>query len=403
MEEDDNLMIVIREFDPLLDRDSVESVERMCEVGPSGKISLFTDLLGDPLCRIRHSPSYLMLVAETGGPLRETVGLIRGCVKTVTCGRKLSHRNNTASIPIATKAAYLLGLRVSPAYRRRGIALKLVHHMEQWFKQMGAEYSYMATDEENEASVKLFTERCGYNKFRAPSVLVNPVYRHHIPVPRRRVKLVRLSPREAQIMYRHQFACTEFFPHDINSVLNNPLSLGTFLAVPVHSHGSSWDGIEKFLASPPDSWAVLSVWNCKNSFQLEVRGVSRLVRALAGTSRFIDRMLPWFKIPSFPNLFRPFGVYFLYGVGGAGPKAQHLMRALCAHAHNMAREGGCGLVATEVAACEPIRDGVPHWRRLSFADLWCVKRLSEEYSDGEIGDWTKARPPPSIFVDPREV
>lgn len=60
--EEDNLMINIREFDPRMDRESVESVERMCEVGPSGKISLFTDLLGDPLCRIRHSPSYLMLV-----------------------------------------------------------------------------------------------------------------------------------------------------------------------------------------------------------------------------------------------------------------------------------------------------------------------------------------------------
>ncbi|KAF3324003.1 putative N-acetyltransferase HLS1 [Carex littledalei] len=120
--EEDNLMIEIREFDPRMDRESVESVERMCEVGPSGKISLFTDLLGDPLCRIRHSPSYLMLVAETIGPLRETVGLVRGCVKTVTCGRKPSHRNNTSthntgSTPIVTKVAYLLGLRVSPAYR----------------------------------------------------------------------------------------------------------------------------------------------------------------------------------------------------------------------------------------------------------------------------------------------
>jgi hypothetical protein len=42
-------------------------VERECEVGSSwgggsGKMCLFTDLLGDPLCRIRNSPAYLMLV-----------------------------------------------------------------------------------------------------------------------------------------------------------------------------------------------------------------------------------------------------------------------------------------------------------------------------------------------------
>lgn len=275
--------------------------------------------------------------------------------------------------------------------------------MEKWFKGMGAEYSYMATDKDNEASVKLFTDRCGYNKFRKPSVLVNPVYRHRVPVPHRGVRLIRLFQHEAEVLYRHHFACTEFFPHDIDSVLSNPLSLGTFLALPAQQYGLACNGIEEFLASPPSSWSVLSVWNCKNSFQLEVRGASKLVKALAGTSRFIDRMLPWFKIPSFPNLFRPFGVYFLYGVGGAGPEARHLMRALCSHAHNMARDGGCGLVATEVAEGEPIQTGVPHWRRLSFDDLWCVKRLSEEYSDGEIGDWTKAKPPPSIFVDPREV
>ncbi|KAJ3669847.1 hypothetical protein LUZ60_010171 [Juncus effusus] len=403
MEDHEDSSVMVRNFDPERDSERVESVERMCEVGPSGKISLFTDLLGDPLCRIRNSPSFLMLVAEeTSGPVREIVGLVRGCVKTVTCGKKTNFTavHNTKSIPIETKVAYLLGLRVSPSHRRRGIGLKLVQQMEKWFKQMGAEYSYMATDKDNEASVKLFTERCGYSKFRTPVVLVNPVYRHHVPVRRGKVNLIRLSPHEAETLYRNQFGTTEFFPKDIEAVLNNPLNLGTFLAVPAPFQ---WNGTEHFLSQPPHSWAVLSVWNSKNAFQMEVRGASRLVRALAQTSRFIDRVLPWLKIPSFPNLFRPFGFYFLYGLGGAGQAAQHLMRALCAHAHNLAREGGCSLVATELASCEPILAGIPHWERLSFSDLWCVKRLSEEYTDTEIGDWTKAKPPPSIFVDPREV
>lgn len=55
-------MTVVREYDPTRDLAGVEDVERRCEVGPSGKLSLFTDLLGDPICRIRHSPSFLMLV-----------------------------------------------------------------------------------------------------------------------------------------------------------------------------------------------------------------------------------------------------------------------------------------------------------------------------------------------------
>lgn len=54
--------IVVREFDPNKDCFGVEEVERRCEVGPSGKLCLFTDLLGDPVCRVRNSPAFLMLV-----------------------------------------------------------------------------------------------------------------------------------------------------------------------------------------------------------------------------------------------------------------------------------------------------------------------------------------------------
>ena len=80
-----------------------------------------------------------------------------------------------------------------------------------------------------------------------------------------------------------------------------------------------------------------------------------------------------------------------------------LVKALCGYAHNLAKERGCGVVATEVSSREPLRLGIPHWKRLSCAeDLWCMKRLGEDYSDGTVGDWTKSPAGPSIFVDPRE-
>lgn len=62
MGEDLSSTLVVREFDLNKDRERVEAVERSCEVGPSGKLSLFTDMLGDPICRVRHSPAFLMLV-----------------------------------------------------------------------------------------------------------------------------------------------------------------------------------------------------------------------------------------------------------------------------------------------------------------------------------------------------
>ncbi|CAB4320980.1 unnamed protein product [Prunus armeniaca] len=404
-------LLVIRELDLNKDTRSVEELERKCEVGgsSSGKMSLFTDLLGDPICRIRNSPSFLMLVAEMG-PDKEIVGIIRGCIKIVTCGKKLIRSNNGIADssnedsdpklePICTKLAYILGLRVSHSHRRRGIGLKLVNQMEEWFTRNGAEYSYMATENDNIPSLNLFTKKCHYTKFRTPSILVQPVFAHRVKT-HNRVTIIKLSPPEAEALYRSRFCTTEFFPQDIDRVVKNKLNLGTFLAVPT---GFSWPGLAEFLFEPPESWAVLSAWNCKEVFTLEIKGASLARRFAAKATRVVDRALPWLRIPSVPEVFRPFGLVFLYGLGGQGPRAGKMVEALCGHAHNMARELGCGVVATEVASQEPLRLAIPHWKTLSCAeDMWCIKRLVQDYSDGPIGDWTKSPPGLSIFVDPRE-
>lgn len=275
--------------------------------------------------------------------------------------------------------------------------------MEEWFRENGAEYSYIATENENQASVKLFTGKCGYSKFRTPSILVNPVFAHRVRLPNQ-VRIFKLPPSDSETLYRRRFSTTEFFPRDIDTVLNNNLNLGTFVAVPSESYPTkSWPGSDSFLAEPPESWAVLSVWNSKDVFTLEVRGASRVKRGLAKTTRLVDRAFPWLQLPSVPELFRPFGLHFMYGLGGEGPRAVKLVKALCGYAHNLAKERGCGVVVTEVSSHEPLRLGIPHWKRLSCTeDLWCMKRLGEDYSDGSVGDWTKSPPGLSIFVDPRE-
>lgn len=50
-------VVVVREYDPKRDLTRVEELEESCEVG-----SLLVDLMGDPLARIRQSPSFHMLV-----------------------------------------------------------------------------------------------------------------------------------------------------------------------------------------------------------------------------------------------------------------------------------------------------------------------------------------------------
>jgi hypothetical protein len=54
--------IVIRSYDEEKHKVAVEKLERLCEVGQRGKPSLVTDLLGDPICRIRHFQLHVMLV-----------------------------------------------------------------------------------------------------------------------------------------------------------------------------------------------------------------------------------------------------------------------------------------------------------------------------------------------------
>lgn len=60
-----------------------------------------------------------MVVTTRENETKEIVGMIRGCIKTVTCGRKLCRKTSfPAEIrPVYTKLAYILGLRVSPSHR----------------------------------------------------------------------------------------------------------------------------------------------------------------------------------------------------------------------------------------------------------------------------------------------
>lgn len=288
-------------------------------------------------------------------------------------------------------------------HRRKGIGLKLVNEIEQWFLKNGAEYSYIATENDNKPSLNLFTQKCNYTKFRTPSILVQPVFAHRVKLPSR-VTIIKLTPSDSERLYRHRFSTTEFFPRDIDRILNNKLNLGTYIAVPKgFCLAESWPGSDEFLSDSPESWAIMSIWNCKEVFTLEIKGASRARRLAAKATRVVDRALPWFEVPSVPDVFRPFGLHFMYGLGGEGPRAGSLMKALCDHAHNLAKLNGCGVVVTEVASGDPLRLAIPYWKRLSCTeDVWCIKRLVGHYSDGPVGDWTKSPPGLSIFVDPRE-
>ncbi|KAJ9568225.1 hypothetical protein OSB04_004191 [Centaurea solstitialis] len=387
--------VVVREYNEETDKAAVEALERRCDFQQHPKPSLVTDLLGDPLCRVRHFPIHVMLVAEVGEE-GEMVGGIRGCIKTVSRGEK--HH------PLYIKLGYLLGLRVSPTHRRLGIGMKLVQHLEEWCMKNDTDYAYMATDSNNEASLNLFTLKCGYIRFRSPTILVQPVHAHNKPLISG-VVIKRLDPQLANSVYRKVLANSEFFPKDIDVILNNKLNLGTFMAIPKR-YLDNWD--PKMTILPP-SFAILSIWNTKEVFQVQVKGVSPLTYAECAGSRVLDALMPCLRLPSVPNFFKQFGVYFLYGLHMKGYGASRLMKSLCGLAHNMARNDGvCRAVVTEVGQGDPVREVIPHWKKFSWAeDVWCIKKLGPAKQDTKkdcgAHDWCKSKSSPSaIFVDPRD-
>lgn len=286
--------------------------------------------------------------------------------------------------------------------RRLGVGTKLVKKLEGWCKQMGAEYAYMATDFTNEPSINLFTKKCDYTKFRTPTMLVQPVHAHYKSIGRRSNAIVRIPPHLAETIYRQVFANSEFFPKDIDAILRSKLNLGTFMAIPKKSL-PKWDPRECLL---PPSFAILSVWNTKEVFKLQVKGVSALTYACCVGSRLLDEWMPWLRLPSFPDVFRKFGVYFMYGLHMEGKRGSCLMKSLCNFAYNMARDDdGCGAVVAEVGQRDPVREVIPHWRKFSVAeDVWCIKKLrGAKQGESEPSDWIHSWSSSSvIFVDPRD-
>ncbi|OIT00869.1 PREDICTED: probable N-acetyltransferase HLS1 [Nicotiana attenuata] len=390
-------MVKIRSYNGQVDRFGVEDLERRCEVGPAENVFLYTDTMGDPICRIRNSPVYNMLVAELNN---EIVGVIQGTIKVVTLHKPPKN---------AAKVGYMLGLRVSPLHRRKRIGSKLVRHMEDWFISNEVDYAYMATEKDNEASVKLFVNKFGYVKFRNPTILIHPAASN--PSSFRSppgIEIMKLKVEQAEFLYRKVMSSMDFFPHDIDNILTNKLSLGTWVA---YWRGESSTGEFGRDGKVPNSWAMMSVWDSGEIFKLRV-GQATLNCFLYGKmSRLMRKGFSCFKAPSMPEFFEPFGLFFVYGIFREGPSSRKLVRTLCKFVHNLATaskdnySSSCNkVVVTEIGCCDKLKLDIPHWKLLSCPeDLWCIKALKNDEDIEAFLEFTKNPQNRGLFVDPREV
>ncbi|KAG9457826.1 hypothetical protein H6P81_002334 [Aristolochia fimbriata] len=393
MDLSDNSSVLVRLFDEDRDFEAVGRLEKSCELGEKRRFSIFSNITDDPLCRIRFHKIRVMLVAELVRS-RELVGVVRGCIKCVGTGSETSF----ASL------GWILGLRVSPKHRRKGIGLKLVKSVECWAIKNGAEYICLATEESNIASRNLFVLKCGYVKLNPLIIIVQPTQARVLRWSRG-VKIEKLTVDHAISLYKDRLNGKELFPLDIDVILKQELSLGTWVS---YFKDEEWCGLgckekdDTFTHKAPSSWAILSMWNTSKVYSLQVRGAV-LWRIFNGIVRSIGAS-PCLGIPQegcgVPS--KAFGFTFLYGLYGEGEKTGELMRSLWRFACNLARNvKGCEAVVTELGVYDPLREHFPAATSTScIADLWFFKKLND--TNGEEDRWSSQQPLPHLFVDPRD-
>ncbi|XVE82266.1 hypothetical protein DITRI_Ditri15bG0134500 [Diplodiscus trichospermus] len=387
--------VLVREFDDGRDVEVVGKLEKNCEIGSDNKgTSIFTNMMGtDPLCRIRFYPLHLMLVAvlrENG----ELVGVIRGCIKLVGTKFRGTH----------VKLGCILGLRVSPRHRRMGIGLKLVRAMEEWLINNGADYSFIATEKNNVASTNLFTAKCNYRNMSSLVIFVQPIS-YAMEGLSEGIKIEKLNINQAISLYDNKLLVKDIYLTDIDAILKEKLSLGTWVS---YFKQEEWIGLhskeknEDIISTSPSSWAMFSIWNSCEAYKIHIKKSHPLKFFHETLSHARDKIFPCLKIPICDSLEKPFGFLFLYGLHGEGERLGELMKSAWSFASRLAENvKDCKVIITELGVSDPLMEHVPHESSKSrIDDLWYLKKVNGSINDeddlgimGQLGN---------VVVDPRD-
>ncbi|XP_021291666.1 probable N-acetyltransferase HLS1 [Herrania umbratica] len=387
--------VLVREFDDGRDIEVVGKLQKNCEIGSNNKgASIFTNMTGDPLCRIRFYPLHLMLVAELREN-RELVGVIRGCIKHV--GTKFGGTH--------VKLGCILGLRVSPRHRRMGIGLKLVRAIEEWLINNGAHYTFLATEKNNVASTNLFTAKCNYRNLSSLVIFVQPIISFAMEGLSQDIKVEKLSTDQALSLYDNKLRGKDIYLTDIDAILKEKLSLGTWVS---YFKQDEWIGLhskekdEDIISTSPRSWAMFSIWNSCETFKIHIKKSHPLKFFHATLSHARDKIFPCLKIPICDSLEKPFGFLFLYGLHGEGARLGELMKSAWSFASRLAENvKDCKVIITELGFSDPLIEHVPNESSMSrIDDLWYLKKVNgsihEENDLGMMGELG------NVVVDPRD-
>ncbi|KAL0548440.1 hypothetical protein IC582_012891 [Cucumis melo] len=413
---EEKIKVEIREFnEENRDIEMVEKLERSCEIGSKIKgASIFTNMMGDPLCRITFFPLHIMLVAELPEN-GEIVGVVRGCIKSLGIARSGVGVGEANTMKIGC----ILGLRVSPAHRRMGIGLKLVHSVEEWVIRNGANYAFLAIEKKNKASKNLFTKKCNYVKFsslvifRQPLIVFPTTKDHNIISKGEIIKTEKLNIEQAISFYTNTLTTKGgVYPMDFDMILKEKLSLGTWVSYFnqedwTHHLICSQKDSDQIYQRMPSSWVVFSIWNTCKAYKFQIReSKSDQLLPLRFLKSARKKFVSCFKMPNSVSFGKSFGFFFLYGIFGEGERVGELVESIWIFASRLAEdEKDCKAIVTELSVSDPIINHVP--RNVSMSrvnDNLYLKRLSV-HSDDEKDETLLSKDmetAANVIVDPRD-
>lgn len=285
--------------------------------------------------------------------------------------------------------------------RRVGIGLKLVQSIEEWMKRNGAQYTSLTTEETNVASRNLFTLRCSFIKSSSLVIYLQPVSSLSTNLPED-IKIEGLSQNQAIRFYKNHLQAKDIYPADIDKILTEKLSLGTWVC---YFKEEGWIRLpseeenENKGNRPVRSWAIFSIWNKCEAYQFELR--SHELKFTLSQAR--EKIFPCLKMQRRQSIEKSLGFFFLYGIHGEGERLEDLMEYIWGFAARLAKNvKECKAIMVELGVSDPLREFVPKCSSMScINDLWYLKIVkSPRYEDED--DLVAKGPLGNVFVDPRD-
>lgn len=261
--------------------------------------------------------------------------------------------------------------------------------MEDWLTKNCANYLFVATEENNVASTNLFTLKCNYIKLISLNIFIQPINPPFINKrdPLDDIKFEKLSIGEAVSYYKTHVVGKCLYPSDINLILKEKLSLGTWLCF--------FKEDINVVDTSQRSWAIFSMWNTCEAYKSHV----------TPTFRHVNDDNPNKLVFSDLHEKPPLGFLLIYGLYGEGEGLEELVKSLWSFAVKMAGNvKDCKAIMTELGFSDPIRELVPRDSSLScIDDIWYVKKVRNTSKDDDDGDLICAMcGVGNVFVDPRD-